>query len=155
MAVRIIRQVSMGTPLGNGELSVSSDGKVCSFNIVERFRHSIGRFSQTLPLSGGETEGDPDSASIIFDSGGTKIEYNIDFVIPYDNSADANNDYSDIDVFFSTITVMEELILEVDEFNWVGDRSRRVVLKNIDLTIRAGEKYLIVGRISLYGGKVI
>ena len=155
MALRIIRQTSMGTPLGGGSLSVSDDGKICSFNIIERFRHNIGRFSQAMPLSGGETEGDPDSASIIFDPGGTKIEFIIDFFIPYDNDTDADNDYADIDNFFSTIPVLEKLTLEIDEFNWVGSRSREVVLKGVEIVRKAGEKHFIAGRISLYGGKAV
>jgi len=155
MATRIIRQTSMGTPLGGGSLSVSSDGKTLTISNVIRFRHFVSRFADAVPLPGGEEQGDPESPALVYDVGGVRIEYSLEFILTYDSDADLYNDYADIDSFLSTISMLESLKLEVDENNWTGDNARNVVLKSFDLERVGGERNVIRGRIQLLGGKPI
>lgn len=155
MATRIIREKSMGTPRGGGMLSVSADGITLTINNVTRFRHAVSRFVEAVPLPGGEEEGDPESGAIVFDTGGVRIEYSLEFILTYSNEEDLYDDYADIDAFFSTISVLETLRLEVDENNWVGDDARTVVLKSFDLERVGGEKNVIRGRVVLLGGRAL
>jgi len=155
MAVRIIRQTSMGTPLGGGSLSVSSDGKTLTIGNVTSFRHFVSRFAEAYPLPGAEVQGDPESPAVVYDIGGVRIEYSMSFVLTYSTDTDLYNDYADIDAFLSTIPMLESLLLEIDENNWTGNNARNVVLKSFDLERVGGEKNIIRGRIQFLGGKPI
>lgn len=155
MAVRIIRDVSMGTPLGGGNLTISSDGKTFEIEKVTRFGHSLSRFVESMPLPGGEEEGNPEAAAIVFDLGGVQIQYNFSFVLVYDDENDLYNDYRDIDVFFSTIPILSHLILEVDENGWTGENARSVVLKSFRLERSGGEGFILRGMIELLGGTAL
>lgn len=155
MALRLIRSTSMGSPAGGGNLSVSSDGKVLTINNVMRFRHVVNRFADAVPIPGGLGEDSAENQAIVYDIGGVKIEFSLEFVLNYSSDNDLYNDYSDIDKFLSTIDTMEFLVLEVDEYGWTGLNSRNVVLKGFELERVGGERNIVRGRIQLLSGKPV
>lgn len=139
------------------KLTRNTAGTSVTFNTVTSFRHTVSRYAEAMPLPGGEEDGDPESGAMIWDIGGTRIEYNFEFIEYFDNENDLYDRYRQLDNFFATIQMMEGLTLEVDENDWTSasGTARQAVLKSFELERRQGEANVLYGRVSLLGGKLI
>lgn len=147
MAIRLTRNRT-----DSGTITITFEDKQ-----LIKFAHKISRQSQVLPLAGNEQENNPESAAMIFDTGGVVITYSITIKEKYSDYTTFINRYKEIDNFFSNVPIMTGITFEFDENGWtIADSTERhTVLKDVEILRNGGELYIIQVNIMLLGGQVV